>query len=303
MSLYACRNGEFLPEAQVSISLLDLGWIWGAVVTDAVRPWRGELFRWVDHVARFRESCRLAAVPLLASDEVLLQAAQELIRRNAAELPSGQELLLILLATPGVPAQADENQRAGSKPEQPGDLSQMTGPCWLMHTRVLEAERLARIRREGVVLRTARIRAPSIATIPSQVKHRSRLHWWLAEREVQTLDPQATALLLDDGGFVTETWNANVLLVRQGQIFTPPRRSVLPGVTRQVVEELCRELGLSFAERPCHLVDLPAVEEAILTCTSYSLAPVRQIEEIRLPCPGPVFARLSTSWQRAGFPW
>jgi branched-subunit amino acid aminotransferase/4-amino-4-deoxychorismate lyase len=102
---------------------------------------------------------------------------------------------------------------------------------------------------------------------------------------------------------VTETWNAKILLVREERIFTPPRRSVLPGVTLQVVEELCRAEQLSFAERPWHVVDLPAAEEAILTSTSFSLAPVRQLDEIRLSCPGPVFERLSASWQQAGFPW
>lgn len=305
MSLFACRNGEFFPEEQVSISLHDLGWVWGAVVTDAVRTWGGELFRWSDHVARFRQSCQLAAVPLEASDEELLQAARELVRRNAAELPSGRESLLIVLATPGIPASADEPHQSGSNSIERDRArpSWVTGPCWLMHTRVLEAERLARTRQEGVVLRTARIQAPSLAAMPPQIKHRSRLHWWLAEREVQTRDPQATALLLDAEGFVTETWNANVLLVRQGQIFTPPRRSVLPGVTLKVVEELCRAEGLRFAERPWHVVDLPAVEEAILTCTSFCLAPVRRLEEMSLPCPGPVFERLRAIWQRAGFPW
>ena len=45
------------------------------------------------------------------------------------------------------------------------------------------------------------------------MKHRSRMHFYLADKDARLLDPQAMALLLDLDGFVTETNGANFLMV------------------------------------------------------------------------------------------
>jgi branched-subunit amino acid aminotransferase/4-amino-4-deoxychorismate lyase len=287
----AYRNGQFLPVDQASIPLHDAGFVWGAVATDAVRTFRHELFRWPAHLARFRQTCRLTEIPLLLSDAELTAAAQELVHRNSALLPADVELMLILLATPGpIP-------RLLGLPDGPVD------PTLLLYTYPLDRSRLESQRTNGVVLRTTRVQAPSWATLPPQAKHRSRLHWWLAEREVQAREAEATALMLDAEGFVTETWNANVLLVQEGHLSTPPRRTVLPGVTLEVVAELCRSAGLPLTERPWHSVDLGLVEEAIVSGTSFCLAPVRRLEGRSLPCPGPVYQSLRQLWEQRLGPW
>jgi branched-subunit amino acid aminotransferase/4-amino-4-deoxychorismate lyase len=71
----------------------------GATVTDLCRTFRRQLFRWPEHLARFRQSCRLASVPVSAGDEELTRLAGELIAHNGALLESGQELALVLFAT------------------------------------------------------------------------------------------------------------------------------------------------------------------------------------------------------------
>lgn len=287
----AYRNGQLLPLDQAAVPLNDAGFVWGAVATDAVRTFRHELFRWPHHLARFRHSCRLTEIPMLASDADLTAAARELVRHNAGLLPADGDLMLILLATPGpIP-------RLLGQPDGPA------APTLLLYTYPLDHARLESQRTDGVVLRTTRVQAPSWATLPPQAKHRSRLHWWLAERDVQAREAEATALMLDADGFVTETWNANILLVHEGGVCTPPRRCVLPGVTLDVVEELCQSAGVPFAERAWHSVDLGQVEEAIVTCTSFCLAPVRRLEGRPLPHPGPVYQCLRRQWERLLGPW
>src|SRR5205807_4499414 len=58
-----------------------------------------------------------------------------------------------------------------------------------------------------------------------------------------------SALLLDEHGHVTETAGANFLLVQGGAVLSPPRSSVLGGVSLQVVQELFAELRLPFLEQ------------------------------------------------------
>jgi branched-subunit amino acid aminotransferase/4-amino-4-deoxychorismate lyase len=79
-------------------------------------------------------------------------------------------------------------------------------------------------------------------------------------------------------------------------VLSPPRDAVLAGVSLQTVEELCAELGLPFAERPLGVQDCVTADEAFLSSTSYCLAPVRQIEGVDLPSPGPVYERLLAAW-------
>src|SRR5262249_5363394 len=94
-------NGRLLPWSAAALPLSDAGFVWGATVTDLCRTFRRRLFRLADHLARFRQSCRLARVPLDTADDELTDTAARLVEHNAALLGPGQELALVLFATPG----------------------------------------------------------------------------------------------------------------------------------------------------------------------------------------------------------
>ena len=65
----------------------------------------------------------------------------------------------------------------------------------------------------------------------------------LAKREV-TKAGYDEALLLDTNGYVAEASGENIFLVKDGAIITPPLTSVLPGITRDCVLRIPRDLGL-----------------------------------------------------------
>jgi branched-subunit amino acid aminotransferase/4-amino-4-deoxychorismate lyase len=125
--------------------------------------------------------------------------------------------------------------------------------------------------------------------------------WWIAEQEAKEMEPGASALLLDTDGFVTETAAANFLIVRGGTVISPPRSSVLDGVSLRVVEELCAGLAIAFTERPLVLAECQAADEALLTGTAFCVAGVRRLNGVELPWPGPIWHRLLTAWsERVG---
>jgi branched-subunit amino acid aminotransferase/4-amino-4-deoxychorismate lyase len=282
-------NGTFVPQSQARLALNDAGFVWGATVTDLCRTFRHRLFRLEDHLARFRRSCTLARVPQPLDEDRLAEIARELVDHNARLLAPGQDLALVLFATPG------EVGYYLGRPGGPGD-----GPPTLgLHTFPLPFARYARLFREGARLIVPATRHVPPACVPPQVKQRSRLHWWLAEQEAQAADPRASALLLDPEGYVTETAAANVLLVRGGRVLTPARRRVLDGVSLRVAEELCAALGIPFAEADLRADDLAAADEVMLASTPYCLAPVSRINGEPVPTPGPVFERLLSAWSAA----
>jgi branched-subunit amino acid aminotransferase/4-amino-4-deoxychorismate lyase len=132
--------------------------------------------------------------------------------------------------------------------------------------------------------------------VDPRIKQRSRLHWWLADREAHDREPGAIALLLGLDGHVTETAGANFLAILDGVVCSPPRRTILEGISLRVVEGLCGELGIAFAERPLSREACLGASEALLTSTPYCVAGVAGLDGQALAWPGPVLGRLLALW-------
>jgi branched-subunit amino acid aminotransferase/4-amino-4-deoxychorismate lyase len=282
----AYLDGQFLPQRDLHLPLHDAGFVMGATVTDLCRTVRHRLYRWTDHFDRLRRSSRAARINLPLPEAEIERRAHELVEHNARLLASGQDLALVLLATPGP---------IGFYAGLPGGVGDAP-PTFAMHTFPLPFARYRRFFTEGVRLVTPATRHVPAACIDPRIKQRSRLHWWLAEQEAHQTDPSASALLLDLDGHVTETAAANFLLVRDGTVFTPPRHTVLEGVSLRVVEELCSALGIRFEERPLTPHDCLSADEAMVCSTPYCLAGVSRINGAPLPWPGAVFQRLLAEW-------
>jgi branched-subunit amino acid aminotransferase/4-amino-4-deoxychorismate lyase len=272
-------NGQFIPAAQLAVSVADAGFVYGATATEFVRTFGGRLFRLSDHLERLRQSCELCRIPLAASDAELERAAQTLAANNRATPES--ELALIIFATPGSLAHYGVSN---------------VGPTLAMHTMPLAIERYRHLFAEGARLVIPTIR--NLSAIDPRAKVRSRVHWWIAEQQVRNVDPNAWALLLDEGGFVTETAAANVLIVRDGAVLSPPRSSILNGVSLRVTQELCDRMSISFRELPLTVKEFQSADEAMLTGTAFCLAGVHSIDGRSLPWPGPLTLLLQQAWKR-----
>jgi branched-subunit amino acid aminotransferase/4-amino-4-deoxychorismate lyase len=287
----AYLNGRFLPQSGAMLTLHDAGFVWGATVADLCRTFCHRLFRLGDHLARFRASCLAARIPQPLPDNELERIAQELAAQNAALLRPEQDLALVLFATPG-PIGYYLGQPGG-----PGD-----GPPTLgMHTFPIPFERHAPLFERGAHLVVPATRHVPGDCLDPRIKQRSRLSSWLAEQQTRDVDPGASVLLLDQDGHVTETAAANLLIVRDGVVLTPPRDTVLGGISLRVVEEICAELGIPFREQPLTIADCLEAQEAMLSSTTFCLAGVSRLDGKPLPWPGAVHERLLAHWsQRVG---
>lgn len=287
----AYLNGRFLPQREAALPLYDAGFVFGATVTDLCRTFHHRPYRLDDHLARFRQSCQLAMIPQPLTDAELTEIATRIVAENARLLPAEADLALVMFATPGP---------LGYYLGQSGGAS--SPPTLGMHTFPLPFERYRRLFQEGarLLISSTRRHLPP-AVLDPRIKHRNRLHWWLAEQEAHSLDPLASAFLLDGDDRVTETAAANFLLVEEGVIWSPPRSSILGGVSLRTVEELAAELGIAVRFRPLTVDDCLEAEEAMLCSTPYCLAGVSWIEDHAIPWPGSIFRRLLAAWnQRVG---
>jgi branched-chain amino acid aminotransferase len=284
---WAYHDGAFKPLDQVSIALNDVGFVMGVTVTDQCRTYGQQPFRLDDHVRRFYRSCELCGVACSVKAEELERIIGEVLRRNVSLESPATEWSIVWFATPGI---------VGSFLGQPGTVRDAS-PRLTVYAFPIDAGRFADYYERGAELRLARkVTSPPSSVIHPHAKQRSRLHWWLAEGEVKHQYPTATALLLDAEGYLTETASCNVLLVRDGEVLSPRRSRILPGVSLKVVEELCAKEGIRFREADLKEADLATAEEAMICSTPFGIAPVGLLEGRRLRIDGGVVTRLRGAW-------
>jgi branched-chain amino acid aminotransferase len=86
--------------------------------------------------------------------------------------------------------------------------------------------------------------------------------------------------------------------VKNGVLRTPPLTSILPGITRDAVLTLTRDMGIPIQEGKFPLDDLYLADEAFLTGTAAEVTPVREVDGriIGPGHPGPVTKKLQTAF-------
>jgi branched-subunit amino acid aminotransferase/4-amino-4-deoxychorismate lyase len=280
-------NSEFLPASQARLPIYDAGFVLGATVTEQTRTFDRRPYRLDDHLDRFFRALHFTSIDIGCSRSELVQFAHTLIENNAALIDPGDELGLIYFATPGE-----------YRTYAPGPVR--SAPTFCVHTFVLPYELWAAKLQCGAHLITPSIRHVPPQCIDPKMKYRSRMHFYLAEKEAQLVDTDASALLLDLDGNITETNAANFLMVACGTLMSPTTRNTLPGISRLTVIELAVELGIPFVEREIQVFDAVNANEVLLSSTPYCLMPVTRINgrTIANGQPGPIYRRLLDAWSR-----
>jgi len=86
------------------------------------------------------------------------------------------------------------------------------------------------------------------------------------------------AIMLDPEGYVAECSGENLFMVRDGVIYTPPRATILEGITRDSVIALAADLGIPVVEEPISRDQLYIADEVFLCGTAAEVVPVREID-------------------------
>lgn len=91
-------------------------------------------------------------------------------------------------------------------------------------------------------------------------------------------------VFLNTAGQLCEAATANLFLVKNGALHSPPVESgCLPGITRAVVIELAARHGITCEQRPMVLDDLLSADEIFLTSSTRGLVAVSRFEEQTFP--------------------
>lgn len=272
-------NGAWIPNTELRIGVDDIGFLLGATVTERLRTFRGQVFRLDEHIERLRGSLEIVGLDVDGIAAQIADTVPEFIERNRPLLADDDDWSIVAFATPGI---------AGSG-----------RPTVCVHGLPLPFHQWADKYESGVTVVISETRQVPRECWPPQLKCRSRMHYFLADRAAAAQEPGARAVLLDEDGFVAEATTANVLVYRGGEgLVSPPQEHILAGVSLGVVRELADRNGLPFVVRPLTAEELRASDEVLLASTSVCLLPIvrcdgRQIGDGK---PGPIFRQLLAAW-------
>jgi branched-subunit amino acid aminotransferase/4-amino-4-deoxychorismate lyase len=276
---WAHFNGRWIPGSELCIAVDDVGFLLGATVTERLRTFQGRVFRLEEHVARLRHSLEIVGLEADRIAAEIAAAVPEFVARNEPHLASGDDWSILAFATPGISGSGRPTVCVHGHPLQ--------FPIWASHYE------------RGLPVVISDVRQIPPECLPPELKCRSRMHFYLADRRAAAMRPDARAILLDDDGFIAEATTANVLVYRAAEgLVSPPKEHILFGVSLGVVHDLASRLDIPFVTRPVSVDDFRTADEAMLTSTSICLLPIVECDgrPIGDGCPGPIYGRLLAAW-------
>jgi branched-subunit amino acid aminotransferase/4-amino-4-deoxychorismate lyase len=282
----AYLNGKFIPAAEALLPVSDGGFVQGTTVAEQLRTFGGKIFRLEQHIERLFHSLSVVEIDPGLTPGDFHRIAQQLVSHNHPLLANGDDLGLAMFVTPG-PYSAMVADAAGAT------------VC--LHTFPLRFGQWAGKFTQGESLATTGVRQVPTECWPPELKCRSRMHYYLADRAARHAYPGSRALMLDQEGFVVEATTANIILFRESEgLLLPPSEKILPGISQAVLLEIASDLGIACQHRDLVPADVTDSDEVFLTSTSPCMIPVVRLngQLIGGGRPGSAFAKFMAAWSK-----
>ena len=138
---------------------------------------------------------------------------------------------------------------------------------------------------KGVDVRVSSWARSAPNTFPSLAKSCANYANSQLIRMEASMDGYAEGVALDTFGFLSEGSGENVFVVRDGVISTPPATaSILPGITRDSVITIARDLGYEVREELLPREVLYVADEVFFAGTAVEITPIRSVDRITIGC-------------------
>jgi D-alanine transaminase len=272
-------NGRYIPKEEALIPVDDRGFLFGDGIYEMTRGVRGKLVYEDAHWARLERGMREVRIggPAVLTKEKLREISERLLAENG--LADGDATVYAQLTRGVAP-------RLHVFPEN-------TAPTVFVSTSPFSSP--AELRRTGV----AAITLPDIRWSRCDLKTINLLPNVMAKQRAKEAGAWEAVLLRD--GAITEGSSTNVFGVIDGEIRTYPKSNyILPGVTRDIVLRLARELGFPVKEAPIFLEEVGRLEEIFLSGTTTEVQPIVRLDgqPVADGSPGPIALALLEALQQ-----
>jgi branched-chain amino acid aminotransferase len=276
-------NGELKPRAEARVSVFDSVVQGGDAVWEGLRVYRGRIAAFSGHLRRLQNSAKTLAFASVPSSDEVRNAVFETLKAN--DMRDDTHIRLTL--TRGEKVTSGMNPRFNRSGCSLIVLAEWKPPVYSD---------------EGIRVITASTRRNTPSCLDSKIHHNNLLNNILASIEANVAGVDS-AIMLDINGFVSETNDTNLFMVRDNKVCTPHADACLPGLTRQMILDICAENDIPAAERNLSLTELYTADEVFTSGTMGELTPIleadgRVIADGKV---GPLTRRLQSLYREAAF--
>ncbi|MDI6775467.1 MAG: branched-chain amino acid transaminase [Verrucomicrobiota bacterium] len=280
------HDGKFVDWKNATCHVMTHAIHYGSSVFEGLRCYEAKgkpaILRLRDHVRRFYDSAKIYRMEIPHAPEALEAAIIETVKVNGLK-----SCYIRPVAFRGMKVM-------GLNPRPCPVVCAVAAWSW---GRYLGEESMV----NGVSVRVSSWRRPAPDTFPALSKAGGNyLNSQLMKMEA--LDGGFDeAVALDHYGYVSEGSGENVFVVRGGEIHTPPWSSaILPGITRDCVMILAKDLGIPARETTLPREALYLADEVFLSGTAAEIVPVTRVDNIVIGSGrrGPVTERIQSAFLR-----
>lgn len=259
---FVWMDGAFVKGEKATVPLLTHSLHYGSAVFEGVRFYETvkgpAVFRLNDHIKRLLYSAKVMGMKIPFTQKELVDATLELIAKN--KLTSGYIRPIVFYGS-----------KMGLDPR--GADVRVAIACWPW------GKYLAK---EVVKIKTS----PYMRIHPKSSVMTAKISGHYANSILATIDAKNKgydeALLLDYKGNIAEGPGENIFFVKGKVIVTPPTDSILPGLTRDTVKTLARNLGYKIVEKHIKPNDIIKFDEAFFTGTAAELTAIGDIDATKI---------------------
>ncbi len=282
-------NGAYSSVRDAKVSVLDRGFIFGDGVYEVIPVYKGRPFRLTHHMARLDRSLAELRIANPLTHAQWAEIALELVARYAqinGTTPGESDQLVYIQITRGV-APRDHVMPTNITPTVFVMSNAMKLPTAAQHA-------------SGV----ACVTADDFRWEKAHIKSTSLLGSVFSRQISADVGALETVMFRD--GHLSEASASNVWVVKDGQVFGPPKDNlVLEGIRFGLLEEICRAQGISFTLRQITRADVLAADELLLSSATKEVLPITLLDDQPVGngdgkgLPGPIYAKLYAGYQLA----
>ena len=250
-------KGKFVEKEEMDIDFNDRGYQFGDGIYEFIRVYNGKLFALEEHLNRLENSARLLEMNLNYSRDEIRTFCEQLVELN--HLVGGNVYFQF--------TRGDGAPRNHNYPPIEQQVSVVSGcvASYKRNTEKIEHGETAILYPD---LRWKMCHAKSLNLLPNCMA--------IAEAKRRGFDK---AILYKEG-YITEERAGNVLIVKNGQLYsTPDSYEILPGITKLLALQICKTYHIPYEERKFTIEELMNADEVIVTDSKTECCPITKIED------------------------
>jgi branched-subunit amino acid aminotransferase/4-amino-4-deoxychorismate lyase len=285
----AVWNGRALPMDQIGIPIWDASLVHGATVVEQLRTYAAAIPLLEYHLRRLRRGLQTLGLEQV-DFQAIRDAVKTVVGQNVQGMAPHADLGLSIVISPGAMRNLIPDAIAHERSDE---------PTVLVYSFPLALAEWHGASVAGIRLATTKWRDIPASCLPKNFKHRSRLNYYLAQKEIAAQAPGCRPLLLTPDGAVAGAATAGLMAWIPGEGWiTPPADIGLASITIEVLTELAEEAGVPVHRRRWSVDEFASASEVVWCSTPTGPLPVTEVDGRRIGSgePGPRFETLERWW-------